>query len=469
VSSSESHHWTFTIATPAGDVHARYRVSLEALDFESDAIWNGGHVSVPWSAIVAAGTTTLAMPIGPGVPDLGRYVPRQLEWLVASRSDKTRKPFMGPLPPGSERETLIASVRERLGVRWTGEGIPLAEAQQRFGLPSDGEPFKAAAIVVGVLALLALLLVVLVLLLTPVVLIPASFLLAAWLAHTGLSGLRDAGSITNTPNARIGAAGIGLVAIEGRAVSAQASPAAVSGRPSVWWDVGLDGWSAPQGSHEGGDWRQLAARHGGTIDVLDVEDHTGRVSVWLKDATLVLATQTWEAEREALPPAAVALMRELGFPWKGRLRLRETRLEVDAPVYVLGTLDQRRAIPEPGEEGPIARTTRAFRTGEWRRQLLRVLPQALRVVVATLFGFLSIVLGVGRGGERTQGPQDSSPPDLPGHALLIWKGLAGRPFVVSNGPAPDVIAQLRTRSLLRGAGGAGVAFYGVYELFQLLF
>jgi hypothetical protein len=465
VSSSESHHWTFTIATPAGDVHARYRVSPEGLDFESDAIWNGGHVSVPWRAIVAAGTTTLAMPVGPGAPDLGRYVPRQLEWLVASRSDTTSKPFMGPLPPGAEREALIASVRERLGVRWTGEGIPLAEARQRFGLPSDGEPVRAAAIVVGVLVLLVLLLGVLVLLSTPFFVIPAGLALAAWLVHSGLSGYREAESIAHASTTRIGSAASGLVRIEGRAKSAHPSAAAVSGRQSVWWDVGFDAW--PREPYGRGYWRQLAARHGGSMDVVDVEDQTGRVPVWLKDADLLLTTQTWEAGKDALPPAGAALLRELGFSWDGQVRLRETRLEVDSPVHVLGTLGERGTIPEPGGERLLARITTACRTGAWRSELLRALPRWLSILVAVLFGFLSIVLGVGRGGERTTGPQHSSPPDLPSHAVLIWKGQAGRPFVVSNGVATDAIAQLRTRSLYRCAGAVAVAFYCAYELFEL--
>jgi hypothetical protein len=468
VTSFDSRQWTFTIATPAGDVHARYHFSAEALDFESDAIWDGGHVSMPWSAIVAAGTTTLAMPVGPGAPDLGRYVPRQLESLVASRSDQTRKPFMGPLPPGPDREALIASLRERLGSRWTGEGIPLAEARRRFGLPSGGEAFKAAAIVVGVLALLVLLLLVVALLLSPVVLIPAGFAFGAWLIHSGLSGFRDADSVASATATRIASAALGLVRIAGRAKSAQPSVAAVSGRPCVWWDVGFDAW--PRDDRGQGYWGQLAARHGGSKDIVEVDDGTGRVVVWLKDARVLVTAQIWEAEHDRLPPeGGVALLRELGFAWDGRVRLRETRLEVDATVHVLGTLAERRSIPKPGEEGMVDRITTAFRTGEWRSQLLRALPRWLSMLVAVLFGFFSILLGVGRGGERPTTSKDSSPPDLPGHARLIWKGQRGRPFVVSTGVAEDAVAHLRTHSLYRCAGGAAVSVITAYELFQLLF
>jgi len=421
---------------------------------------------VPWSAITEAGTAILDMPVRRGAPDLGRFVPAKLEWLVASRADTPSKPFMRPLPPAPDRDALIAAVREQLGARWAGENIPLADAPLRFGLPQHGESLKAAGIVVGVLALLALLLILLVVLLSPIFLFPAGFALGAWLFHSGLSGLRDAISVANTPTARVSSAAIGLVELEGLAKSAHPSPAAVSGRPSVWWDVTVEAWSR-NSDGRGGDWRQLAARHGGTMDVVELEDETGRVPVWLKNADLLLTEHSWEAEKGSLPPPGAALMEELGFPWRGRLRVRETRLEVDAHVYVLGTLDERRTISGQGDEGVIARIATLIRTGQWRRDLLRLLPRWLGVLAAVLSGFLSIVLGVGRGGERVKGAQDSPPPDMPPHAVLVWKGLAGRPFIVSNGREGQAISQLQSRSLYRCAAGIGVLCYCVYQLFLL--
>ena len=235
----EPRRWTFTLPTPGGDVNCTYHLTADALEFDSDSVWDGGHQSVAWSAIAEAGTAALAMPVGRGAPDLGRFVPGKLEWLIASRVDAT-KPFMRPLPPAPHREALIASVRDRLGARWVGEGIPFADARTRFKLPSGGENLKAAGIVVGVLALLFLLLILLMLLLSPVFLFPAGFALGAWLFRGGLSGLRDAISVANTPTARVSSAAIGLVELEGLAKTSHPSPAAVTGRPSVWWDVGVD-------------------------------------------------------------------------------------------------------------------------------------------------------------------------------------------------------------------------------------
>jgi hypothetical protein len=461
--------WTFTIATPAGDVRSTYQVTADALEFDSDALFDGGHVSIPWSTIVAAGTTALDMPVGRGAPDLGRFVPGTLEWLVASRSDAPKQPFMRRLPPAPDCDELIASIRDRLGPRWAGEKIPFAEARQRFGMPTGSGYFKAAGLVVGVLALLFLLLLLLILLLSPVVLFPAGLALGAWLFRGGLAGLRDALSVANTPTARVSSAAMGLVEIEGRTRTAAPSPAAVTGRPSVWWDVAVDAWS--RDSDGGGGWQQLAARHGGTMDVLEVADQTGRVVVWLKDADLILTADVWETGKDVAPPApGVAFMDDLGFPWHGgqRLRVRETRLEVDAAVYVLGTLDERRNVTDGEDLGVLARVIAMFRSGEWRSTLVRRLPSWLGQLVAVLFGFLSIFLGVGRGGERVKTARHSAPPDLPADAVMVWKGGAGRPFIVSNGRESQALEQLRTRSLYRAAAGVGILCYCVYELLQLL-
>jgi hypothetical protein len=108
-----------------------------------------------------------------------------------------------------------------------------------------------------------------------------------------------------------------------------------------------------------------------------------------------------------------------------------------------------------------------IRTGRWRDKLLRTLPRWLAILVATLFGFFSIVLGVGRGGERPHGPHDSAAPEMAPGAVLVWKGRAGRPFIVSNGREGQALSQLRTRSLYRAAAGIVVLCYCVYELFQL--
>jgi hypothetical protein len=322
--------------------------------------------------------------------------------------------------------------------------------------------------IVGVLVLLSLLIILLVYLLA-IFLFPAGFALGAWLFRAGLSGLRDAIAITNTPTARVDSAAIGLVELEGLAKTVHPSPAAVTGRPSVWWNVVVEAESRDEDKTERrrGGWSPVAERHGGTMDALEVADQTGRVPVWLKDADLLMAEDKWEAGTDALPPTGAAFMEGLGFPWRAGLRVLETRLEVDAPVYVLGTLDERRAIPAGGTGGMVARIATSVRTGQWRNSLIRMLPQWLGQVVAGLFGFFGIVLGAGRGGERVKGTQDCAPPDIGPDAVLVWKGRAGRPFIVSNRRETQALSQLRSRSLLQCAAGIGVLCFCVYHLFQL--
>ena len=113
-------------------------------------------------------------------------------------------------------------------------------------------------------------------------------------------------------------AAIGLVELEGRAKTSNPLPAAVTGRPSVWWDVGVDVYSDNKDSSSdnraSGGWHQMAARHGGTIDVLEVEDQTGRVVVWLKDADLLLTADSWETGKDHLPAPGGPCWTPLGSP-----------------------------------------------------------------------------------------------------------------------------------------------------------
>ena len=115
----------------------------------------------------------------------------------------------------------------------------------------------------------------------------------------------------------------------------------------------------------------------------------------------------------------------------------------------------------------MARTVTLIRTGQWRDELIRMLPRWLGMLVAVLLGYLSILFGVGRGGERPNETPDSVAPDMPLTPCWSGRDVAGRPFIVSNGREEEALAQLRSRSLYRAAAGIGILCYCVYELFQL--
>ncbi len=123
-----------------------------------------------------------------------------------------------------------------------------------------------------------------------------------------------------------------------------------------------------------------------------------------------------------LPARGVALLDELGVAWNGNRKILVTQqcLEANAPLYVLGTLDQRRNLPLPGQESGLERPEQMLRTGEWWRALVRATPSVARYSVAVLIGYLDLMAKMGRGGERVKKADDSEPPVLAPAAPIIW-------------------------------------------------
>jgi len=462
-------HCAFTVPTPLGDTHCTLRIDDNGLYFASDAALGGGVEQLRWESIKEGATAGMAGMGGRGAPDLAKWIPAQIEWLVLSRTAADQKPFMRVLPTGEEHDAIIAALQQRLGSRWIGERLPLQDAQSRMGISSrEWSTFKVAGIVVAVLALLVALILLLSFLFQPVVAIPAGFVAGGWLLHKGFAGLRDGLAATNTPTAKTSSAALGLVELAGRATTNHPSVAAVTGRPSVWWDVAVHRWS--DAGNNDGEWRQVAARHGGRVDVVELTDEAGCVPIWLKDADVLLATEVWESRKDSLPAPGVALLEEMGFPWPGdgRIRVSEACLEVNGSLYVIGTLDERRNVTEHVSPRGFAGVVQSVRTGEWRRSVVAAAPGPARIVVAVLIGFLDIIGKVGKGGERIKVADDSSPPEIAPTALLVWKGRTGQPFLVSNRPEQKGLATLRQRSLVFCGFGAVVLCYTLYQLVDLL-
>lgn len=461
--------WTFTVPTPLGDTHSSYEISEGALHFESDDVLGGGSETLRWDSIREGGTADMQGMGGRGGPDLPRWVPARMEWLTLSRTAGGGEAFMRVLPQGPDRDALVAKVRERLGERWIGERVPLKEAQKRLGIVSpEWSTLKVVGLVIAVLASLVALLMLLILLLHPVITIPAGFVAGGWLVRRGLDGHRDSITWAATPTAKAGSAAPGLVELSGRAVTAHPSAAAITGRPCVWWDVAIHLWY--QDGDASGEWRQVAARYGGSIDVVEFEDDSGRLPVWLKDAELLLTARTWESGRDALPAPGVALLDEIGFPWGGntRIRVSEQGLEADAALYVLGTVDERRNLPAPSRARGLDRVVYLLRTGKWRRALVGAVPAPARVVVAVLIGYVDMFTRIGLGGERVQRADAALAPSIAPTARLVWKGRSGRPFLISNRPERERLASLRERSLLLGGIGVAILCYTLYQFIALL-
>jgi hypothetical protein len=458
--------WSYKVPTPLGITQSTFEVAEAALHFTSDDVMSGS-ATLPWASIQQGCTAAMAGMGGRGAPDMADWVPSRIEWLVLSRTPGAGPAFMRVLPQGNDRDAIVAQVQARLGAGWIGDHLPVAEVQQRLGITEGTwSTLKVAGIVVAVLASLVLLLMLMTLLTHPVIVIPACIVLGAWLCRKGLRGLSDGLAVANTPTAKAGSAALGLVELQGRAVSTAASPAAVTGRPGAWWDVTVCVWSEERSGK--GHWNQVAARHDGRVDLIELEDDTGRLPVWLPGATLLLDVLSWESGKDSLPPGGVALLDELGFPWNSgrRLLVREECLEVDHTLYVLGTLDERRNLREPSEATAFERGLQQLVSGQWRRTLVGAVPAPLRVIVTVLIGFLGIVTQVGRGGERSLRDAVVAPPAIAPSALVVWQGRSGRPFLVSNGAEAVALAALRKRSLWTFGAGAALLCYVLYQIVE---
>lgn len=459
--------WAFVMPSPLGDTNASFELRDDALVYASDDVFESS-ATIAWDRIVAGGTASMAGMGGPGAPDMPAWTPARMEWLLLSVADADG--FMRRLPPGPETTALVDALRARLGPRWIGDGLPLADTQRRLGIVSKAYTrLDLVGLVLGVFAMLIAALFVLVLLLTPFVVVPAGLVAGAWLLRRGLADLRLGRASRATPPSRVAeaiATAPGPVRLEGRAATDRPTIAPISGRSSVWWDVTV---SLEYREDQTDVWRQVASRHDGTIDIVDVEDPSGRVPVWLPGARLVLAHDSWTSGIDALPPAALAFLDELGFAWDGRqtLRVAEERMEVGAPLTVFGHVDRRRDIPASSPADLGTRAYRAIVSGRWRRALVGALPSPLRAPAAVTIGYLDFIGRLGWGRDRPMridalDASEETPPPLPPDAIVVWRGSKGAPFLASNRSIDDAMTLFRQRALLTIAAGGAVVGFAIY-------
>jgi len=459
--------WTFKVPTPLGITQSSYEFADDGLHFTSDDPLHGSEV-LPWGTIQQGCTAALPGMGGRGGPDLANWIPSQMEWLLLSRPGGVGKAFMRALPQGADRDAVVAAVQARLGTAWVGTRLPLKDAQGKLGISAgSSDNLKVLGLIVAVMACLVALLFLIGVLAHPLVFTPLGFLVGGWVCREGLTGLRDAIALANTPTAKTRSAAIGLVELEGRAITGQPSPAGITGRPSVWWDVSVCVWSID--SDKNGSWQQVAARYGGNSNHVQLEDDTGQMSIWLEDATILVSGRSWESEKDELPAPGLALLDEMGFPWAGnkRIRVAEQCLEANGSLYVLGTLDERRHVCAFGQLRGLDRWRYLLRSGEWRRTLVAAVPAPARMVAAVLIAYIDMLTSIGRGGARPSlGAAQGEPPSMDPAALLVWKGRSGRPFVVANLPETAALAGLRRRSLWTFGAGGAIMCFTLYQLFE---
>jgi hypothetical protein len=338
---------------------------------------------------------------------------------------------------------------------------PVLEKQQPpVGRARPGDGLKLALLIATVFALLIVFVILLGFLLVPA-LIAAGF----WCFRKGIIGLRDALAIANTPTAKVSSAAMGLVELEGRALTQRPTCAAVTGIPCVWWDVRVEVWEKQSsGRHRGSRWVDVMARGAGHTDTLWLEDSTGRMPVWLRDADVLLSEDVWESGKNELPAAGIELLAGTPYEWHGkkRVRVREQRMEANGQVYVLGTLDEARCLTDSVDERALERWTRWIRSGEWRKKLVESMPSFLRGPMMVAIAYVELLCATGHGKERAQ--VSDSPPNLAATAVVVWKGRGGRPLIVSNQRERGAASQLRKRSLWYIGTGIALLCWILYEI-----
>ena len=182
--------------------------------------------------------------------------------------------------------------------------------------------------------------------------LPAVIGLGGWLFYKGFVGFRDALHVANTPTAKVSSAAMGLVELKGARRRADDA----SGRERRHLRVVGSECRCLERSRKGhgGYWCEVMARHGGKLDTLLIEDATGRVPVWLRDADLLMREHTWENGKDVLPAAGVALLKRTDFSWGStrRVRVRERRMEAGRAA-VAGTLDEARHLTASDAKGVL--------------------------------------------------------------------------------------------------------------------
>jgi hypothetical protein len=335
------------------------------------------------------------------------------------------------------------------------------KAPKRLGPSVTGNGLKLALLLGAVFAILILFVVLL-----GIVLLPALIALGFWCFRKGIVGLRHALDVANTPTAKVSSAAMGLVELEGRAITERPVAAVVTGVPCVWWELSVEVWQKrSSGRRRGGEWVQVMARSGGQIDTLWLEDSTGRMPVWLRGADLLLSEDVWEKGKNELPGGGMQLLSRTPFDWHStqRIRVREQRMEANGQVYVLGTLDEAHRLKDAGQQSLSERWAHWLRSGAWRTTLVDSMPTPLRGPMLVAIKYVELLCAAG-GNERAQGVRDAPPPNLAATAVVVWKGRSGRPLIVSNQREKGAVSQLRKRSLWYVGAGIAILCWILYEL-----
>jgi hypothetical protein len=275
----------------------------------------------------------------------------------------------------------------------------------------------------------------------------------------GFIQYRNRLAVSGTATAKASSAAIGLAELSGRGHSEQTGRAPVSKTSCLFWSVDVDQWQR-RSKRRG--WNNKLRKSFG-VETLELEDDSGRVLVWTRGAELISVKQVWRSEDGDPPEAGLRLVATTGLQWpapssRSPMRITEERILSDAPLYVMGTLAERRQIPER----PISFLPRVLQ--KWAGVAPRLDDQSF--VAAFRFASQTGRRWLARDLQNTV-PR-WSPPDVDPHRVVVWKGDQRRPFIISGLTEREALSALSRRAWLYILGGGGLMAGTLFVAIQKL-
>lgn len=299
----------------------------------------------------------------------------------------------------------------------------------------------AAVLIVGFLGLMAFAIVF-----NEVTIFGWAFIGGAFAFRHGFIEYRNKLAVSGTATAKASSAAIGLAELVGRGSADDVRDSPITKTPCLFWSVEVEQWST-QSKRRG--WRSKVHRSFG-VETLELDDETGRVLVWTRGAEIITVKQVWRSEDGDPPEAGLRLVAATGIPWPDRssshpMRITEERIAADGPLYVMGTLAERRQIPDT----PKAPWTRFL--NRWADTSPRLDDQS----------FIAALRFAAQGGRRWFARELQptaprwTPPNVDQHQVLVWKGDQRRPFIIAGLLERDALKALSRRAWLYILGGGG--------------
>jgi hypothetical protein len=283
----------------------------------------------------------------------------------------------------------------------------------------------------------------------------------------GFTEYRNRLAVTGTATATADSAAIGLVELSGRGYVQNPSEAPITKNLCANWTVEVRHRGKNDFRLLSGLWNRVMKRSSGDLDTIELEDHTGRILVWARGAEMVPIREVWRSDRGGNPPDGVLrLMAALGLQWPSRwdrhpMKITEERLEQGGPLYVMGTLAERRQIPE-SSKGAIARLLDRWAPAD---------PASAEEGTPSLASTFDYARKLGlRWFAKDLRPLCPvwSPPEVNQHQVLVWKGDQRRPFIVSGVLERQALRALSRRAWLYLLAGAGVMAWTLWEFLEKL-